>query len=243
MLLRDVKTYIAQYDISTSLNQIALSASCSPVPNTTFGATTETNEAGLFSPSMNGVLVYGSDGSTNANLYTKFAVADVPITLSPDGGDAGEVAYFMQALQATHTPLDQTVGDLWTAAFSAVGSGGIRMTRGVIFVASGARAASFNSSIIQLGAAGATQRVCAALHVFSASGSTPTLDVAVKSAALIGFGSPTSRLTFTQATTSATSEFKASTVGAITDQFYRVDVTIGGSTPSYSLVCAVGITS
>jgi hypothetical protein len=57
---------------------------------------------------------------------------------------------------------------------------------------------------------------------------------------LSGFPSPATRLTFAQKT-AAGYEFK-SAAGAITDDWWRVDWTIGGTaTPTFSFVVAVGI--
>jgi hypothetical protein len=94
---------------------------------------------------------------------------------------------------------------------------------------------------VELGAVAAGQRVYAALHVIDpVSGTSPTLDVTLKSAALVGFGSPTTRLTFTQAT-EPTSEL-LSAAGAITDEFWRVDFSIGGTdTPTFPFIVVVGI--
>ncbi len=71
------------------------------------------------------------------------------------------------------------------------------------------------------------------------TGGSPTLDVTIESAALVGFGSPTTRMTFSQMTARG-AQF-ASVAGAITDPYWRVKWTLGGSTPGFALVVAIGI--
>lgn len=241
MLLRDAKIYLDKYDLSGDHNMVTLNVECNAVPNTTFGSTTETAEAGLFKNAASGqVLVTYGAGEVDDVLFGKIAVANTPITISPDGGNAGEVAYFMQALQAAYTPIDGTVGDLHVAKWAAQGDGGKRMVRGTIFYdASSTFATTGSSSVIALGAVSSSQRLFAALHVISASGTSPTLTVTVKSDAASDMASPATPLTFTQAT-AATAEL-ISVAGPITDEYYRVDLTVGGTSPVFRAVVVVGI--
>jgi hypothetical protein len=240
MLLRDVKIYQGEYDLSGDHNQIAIATRVDAKVKTTFGAAARISEAGLFESKANGQvgIAYGAD-EVDAVLFSKLAQSDIPVTLSPDGGAAGEVAHFFQAMLASYEPMGVSVGDLHVGRWAAEGSGGYPMIRGIVFVAAGSRTASFNSSVIELGAVAAGQRLFAAIHVLSASGTTPTLDAIVKSDDGSGFASPTNRITLAQKTAIG-SEF-ASVAGAITDTFYRVDVTIGGTSPDFSAVIVVGI--
>ena len=89
---------------------------------------------------------------------------------------------------------------------------------------------------IQLGAVSATQSVHASLHALTVSGGT--LDVTVESDTASGFPSTTTRITFAQIT-AVGSEF-ASAAGAITDEYWRVDFTVGGG-GTFDFVVCVGI--
>lgn len=146
----------------------------------------------------------------------------------------------MQALVASLTPVGGTVGDMHRFDWKGETGQSPLIHTGVLMAAKAARTSSSNSGTAQqLGAVGASQRIWAALHVFAASGTTPSLAVTVKSDNSVGFGSPTTQITFTSATT-ATSEVK-STAGAITDDYWRVDWTISGTTPSFTFAVAIGI--
>jgi hypothetical protein len=92
----------------------------------------------------------------------------------------------------------------------------------------------------QLGAVAAGKSMYAALHVISASGTNPTLDVILQSDDNASFTSATSRITFTQAT-GRTSQL-SSVAGAITDDYWRVSYTIGGTnTPTFAFAVTAGI--
>jgi hypothetical protein len=100
------------------------------------------------------------------------------------------------------------------------------------------RTTSGNGTGFQLGAVGATQRVHGALHVLSAAGTTPSLTVVVQSDTS-GFPSPTTQLSFA-AKTAIGSEF-LSAAGPITDDFWRANFTISGTSPSFLFALILGI--
>ncbi len=101
------------------------------------------------------------------------------------------------------------------------------------------RTSSSSGTGRQIGAVSSTQTLYAALHVISASGTSPTLDVKVQSDDNSGFTSATDRITFTQAT-DVTSEW-GSVGGAITDDYWRITYTVGGTSPSFAFAVTAGI--
>ncbi len=233
------KIYVGQYDVSGDLNKVAIDDGANELDGRVFNNTAGNTVLGLYNPKLNaqGLVTLGA-AAVHQSLQTNKGIADVPVTVSPESGAAGDVAVFMQSIQTTLKTGGQ-VGEILPFTIDAMARG-IPSISGRMFVAAGNKTSSTTSAIIQLGAVAATQKVYAALHVFSRSGSSPTLDVTVKSAALVGFGSPTTRLTFTQAI--AAGSGWQSLAGAITDQFWRVDWTIGGTgSPTFNFVVSVGI--
>ena len=103
------------------------------------------------------------------------------------------------------------------------------------------RTSSGNSTGIQLGTIAASQNMHASLHVFSASGTNPTLDVTIESDDNGSYTSALTRMTFTQAT-AAGAEFLGPTAGpAGSDDYWRVAWTIGGTdTPTFSFAVIFG---
>ena len=100
--------------------------------------------------------------------------------------------------------------------------------------------ASGNSTGVQLGAVGATEKCYVAIHCYAVSGtSTPTVTFKLQSDDNASFTSPTDRITFTDITAIG-SDFQ-SVAGAITDDYWRLNYTISGTSPSFSIHATIGI--
>lgn len=238
--LYDPRVYLAGYAAAADHSSITLSTTAESLEATAFSATTRNFIGGLMQHTIGGegFVQYGTGAIENV-LSAQLAAGTV-YTVTPEGGAVGEEAFFGRTLITSLQPVGGTVGDIHKFSWSGQGFGAFPCIRGQLFKASGDTTASSSSSAVQLGAVTAGQRVYAAIHVLSSSGSSPTLDVIVESDDNGGMSSPTTRASFTQATGS-TSQF-ISAAGAITDDYWRVSWTIGGSaTPTFSFVVAVGI--
>ena len=180
-----------------------------------------------------------ADGSVDATLYPLLGTASVPKSVCLGSAD-GSPAYLLKSIPLTYTPVQGAVGELAMGTISGSSSTGPVIRGKLLHPSNVSRTSSSTGTGRQLGAVSATQSVYAALHVISASGTSPTLDVIVQSDDNAGFTSPTTRLTFTQAT-GKTSQI-VSTAGAITDDYWRVSYTIGGSaTPTFAFAVTCGI--
>jgi len=139
----------------------------------------------------------------------------------------GTVAYAMQAMAGEYVPMEGAAGDL--IGFSLNLSATNSLQRGQILLHTSSVTSSGSSS--NLNAGSASSQVTAYLHVFSADGATPTLDVDVESDSADDFtGSETTVISFTQAT-GRTSERK--TASSTSDTWWRVNYTIGGTSPDF----------
>lgn len=240
----NVKTYLGEYDITGFLNSVMLDYGADALNDTRMGHTTAVNKGGLKKVAFRiGGFADPAAAGMEAIAQSKIGTSNIPLTCVPLGGAVDDVAYFFNALKAQMSTFGQH-GELMPFQGTAVGGGSSidKLVRGQVFVSSAtAKTSSSTSAVANLGAVSATQRVYAALHVIdTVSGTSPTLDVTVKSDDGAGFASPTTRLTFTQAT-AKTSEL-LSAAGAITDTHWRVDWTIGGSsTPTFPFIVVVGI--
>ena len=163
-----------------------------------------------------------------------------PISVPPAGATAGSVAYTFNARQFTYSPLQASAGELAMATIAGAGEGS-PVVRGTIMNAPATAITSSGTTAgQQLGAVTAGQRMYAALHVLSASGTSPTMDVVIQSDDNSGFTSPTTRITMTQAT-GITSQW-SSVAGAITDDYWRASITIGGTgSPTFTYALVLGI--
>jgi hypothetical protein len=237
LVLKDQKLYFDGFNLTGDMNAIAINYSADMIDETTFGDSTHTMKGGLKTATMahEGFWEGGTDKVDDV-LFTNIGVADKPITVGVETGADGELAYMMEAILAEYTP-GGSVGELFAFSVAAEASEE-GLVRGTI-MHTATQIASGNGTARQLGAVSTSQKVFAALHVIAASGSSPTLDVIVQSDDAGGFPSAVSQLTFAQATEIG-GQF-LSKAGAIADDFWRVNFTIGGGSPSFTFIVVIGI--
>lgn len=242
---KNVKVYSGGYDLSGYSNKAELSYEYDEVETTVFGDATHHGIPGLAKLGFSLEGLASADATSTATWESDDILAarlgsatNYPMTWAPQTGADGEPAYFAETLLLSYAP-GGAVGE--AHAFSASGGGvGTALVRGTI-MATGAKTSTANGTARQLGAVSATQKLYAVLHVFAVSGTDPTLDVIVASDDAVGMASPTTRLTFTQRTAIG-AQFITPVAGAITDTYYRVGWTIGGTnTPNFTFAVVVGI--
>jgi hypothetical protein len=161
-----------------------------------------------------------------------------PLTLAPAGAVDGSLAY-LTAFNRQAYNLGGSVGDVVPWSGHWVGSWAL--AKGIILHPPAQRTATGSGTILQLPAGGRGTVARGTLHVTGVSGTTPSVTGTIKSAALVGFGSPTTRLTFNAQTAIGGQVFRIA--GPITDTFYRFDYTISGTTPNLLIMSAVGVSS
>jgi hypothetical protein len=236
----NVRCYVGAFDLSSHFKTNEISISCEPQDDTAWGDTARSNAGGLFAISFSGEGFYEANGDNLPDdvLTNGLGGAALTATIAPTGGTDGEVAYSFGSLESAYQPLGGSVGDMAMFTVAAVGSGGFWF-RGLVDHAKGAETASGTGTGRQLGAVGATQKLYSAVHVFDVSGTSPTLDVVIESDDNSGFTSATTRITHEQSTTRASAMKKVD--GAITDDWFRVNYTIGGTTPSFTFAVVIGV--
>ena len=240
-VLTNARIWVAGFNFSGDLNAIALKYGADMVDKTNFlsGGVRE-RLAGLLSFSFQheGYWQGGANNVDDAIWNSLFAIKNSVMSLDASGaGVEGDSAYAGQVDVAKYEP-GAKVGDMF--AFSVSGdSDGDPLVSGTL-VANRTATSSGNSAGYQLGAVSAAQKVYAALHVLQGvSGTLPTLNAVLQSSVDNTFASPTSRITFAQAT--APGAQWMSQAGAITDTWWRLNYTLGGTTPSFPVVAVVGI--
>lgn len=237
-VLTDAKIYVGAYNFSGNFNNIEVPWGRDAVENTAFGATTHTFMSGL------GTTKFTASGFTDfgataiEKIISTYQGAIRPITVSAQGGDAGEIAYFFNALI---TKLQGVGGNVGAAhGFSLEADlAQYGMLRGTIIEdGKTGRATTAAGTAYQLGAVVAGQSLYGVIHAIAAPGTT--IDVIIESDSVEAFnGTPETRITFAQITTSVSYELKVA-AGANTDAWYRASWTIAGSGP-YNIVVAAAI--
>lgn len=241
-VLTDVKTFLDRYDLSGDMNACALTYEAELNDDTVFGDDTRSNKGGLtvVRAEHEGLWEGGTDLVDDA-LFSRIGLAEAPLTIAPIGGSRGDPAYFFRAVEAAYSP-EGEVGGMLEFSVSAEGGDGQRLVDGVVEHANAQETGSGTSSGVNLGSVGSEESVYAVLHVFANGGDgSQTLDVDIESDDGSGFPSPVTQISFSQVTTTNTAEI-ASAAGSISDTWWRVNWTIGGTgSPSFTFVVAIGI--
>lgn len=246
MILRDQKIFMGKRQLTTDLMSISLDGGVEPQDDTRFGDTTRQFEAGLVTMGwgMEGFWSSaGGAGDVDDELFANLALNGVPLSVMALGAGVGDRAFLMSVLESEYV-FGGEVGTIhkFTAggqvARPAPGVHPAGLVRGFTMF-NGTASSTANGTAVEVGAAASGQRIYGALHVTAASGTTPTLDVVIESDDAQGFASGTTRITFAQAT-ATTSEFKTLD-GPVTDSWWRIAYTIGGTTPSFTFAVVLGI--
>jgi hypothetical protein len=175
----------------------------------------------------------------DSSFWTSFGATGTVRSIAT-AADDGSAAYLMRGINLSYTPIRGDVGDLAMGAVSGATSTGPVVRGKLLHPSSVARTSSSTGTGRQLGAVIAGKAMYAALHVLLVSGTSPTLDVIVQSDDNAGFTTPTTRITFSQAST-VSAEW-GSVAGAVTDDYWRVSYTIGGSdTPTFAFAVTAGL--
>lgn len=242
-VLSNAKLWVAGFDFSGDVSALALKYGADMKDKTNFasGGVRE-RLAGLqsFSFQHEGFWNGGANAVDDAIFNSLFAIRNSVMSLDPQGaGVEGDAAYAGQVDVAKYEP-GAKIGEIF--AFSVAGdSDGDVLVSGTL-MANRTAVASGNGAAFQLGAVPAGKKIYASLHVLQGvAGVTPTLNVILQSAPTSGFAAPTSRITFAQATASG-AQWGTPAAGSITDAFWRVNYTIGGTgSPSFPFVVVAGI--
>lgn len=242
-VLDNARLFAGGCDFTSRSNKLELAVDFEEKDSTTFGSAGWKEVLGGLAASA-----LGAEGFWEAGDLAKVdnqiwaALGSVAgYTACPDTADVGQLCYLSQALEAQYKLGDQ-VGEIapWTATFA----GAWPLVRGFVAHPPGtARTATGSGTAIQLGAVSASQYIYATLHVLSISGSgTPTITVKIQSDNAEGFPSATDRITFTDVTDATGVSGQISrTAGAITDDWWRPQWTISGTSPSFLFVVGFGV--
>ena len=221
---------------------VQMTGECSPLDTTALATTGWTtmiagNKTGTVS--LDFMQDFDSASGLDSTLWTNFGTSNVVRSLVTASA-SGSAAYLMRGITLQYTPLTGNVGELAMGSIQSTVSTG-PIARGLLLHPSNVdRTSSSTGTGYQMGAVASGQTMYAALHVLSASGTSPTLDVIVQSDDNSGFTTPTTRITFSQA--NGVSSQWGSVAGAVTDDYWRISYTIGGSdSPTFAFAVTAGI--
>lgn len=234
-VVRDQKVYFDKYDMTGTVNSLAVSYQVDMNDGTVLGNDTHINKPGLkmVSSSLQGLF---DTTAIDAALFSAIAGTAKPMSYS-NTGTGGALAYFYKANASKYTP-EGKIGDLLKYSLDTTANGSL--IRGTLMENQTAFAATAHGTARQIGAVTSAQSMYAALHVLNVSGTLPTMDLVIASNSTNSFaGAETSRITFAQVTDVGSQML--SVTGAITDTWWCPEFTIGGTLPSFDFVLVMGV--
>lgn len=167
-------------------------------------------------------------------LFAELSSGQFPLTLAPTKTDGG-VAYVAGAQRGSLTMFGQ-IGEV--APFSSDMWGDGQVGRGnLIHPASSTVSATADGNGVQLGAVADGDTLLMSYHVLSLDGTTPTIDITFESDDNSGFASAAT-VHNTGALSTATSAL-VTAAGPITDDYFRVTFTLGGTDPVIRFAAAI----
>jgi|TARA_R110000787_G_scaffold65913_3_gene148321 hypothetical protein len=236
-VFNDGKAFIGGYDLSSHTTAINLEITAEELDATVINGGGYKTKIGGTKDSTFSLDGFFSAGANQPDALLGTSIGnELIVTAVPDAG-IGNTAYFMKSTLFSYS-IFGTVGELTPFSISKSISSDI-VVRGTIALDTGLTA-SGNSAAYQLGAVASGDSCYAAVHCYGVSGtSTPTITFKLQSDDNSGFSSPTDRATFT-ALTAIGSEIK-SVAGAVTDQYWRLNYTVSGTNPAFSIHATIGI--
>jgi hypothetical protein len=234
------RLFFGKYDWSGDLNGIDLQIGAELQDRTSMIDTARKRVAGLRTVAVQLEGMWsGGAGAVDDAAFSELGVADEPCTVIPTIAAAeGDLAYFFKAIEGSYKP-GAKVGELFKFSVSADGTDDTVRGQVMLDGRSTAKTSTGTGPIVNLGALAAGQKLWAAAHVLAVAGTTPSFTLKLQSAALVGFGSPTDRITFSSV--NGASSMIANVAGAVTDAYWRFAWTISGTTPSFTVVGVAGI--
>jgi hypothetical protein len=159
------------------------------------------------------------------------------ITFGPTVASVADPAFLFAGRTTTRTPLTGQVGDAAGFQFDWVGDG--RIVRGQNLHPSAARTATGNGTATTFTTPATGQSLWATFHVFTVSGTTPSVTFTVQTDDNAGFTTPTTRITSNAFTTTG-AQYTSAAGPMATETHIRVVYTITGTTPSFTFAVFAG---
>lgn len=236
--LKDATIWLEQYDVSGLLNDVDHEAKGAELVSTTFASGGNVERIGGL---MDWVVKTSGfwDTTVQQSLDGLVGSAGKVITVTPNGTE-NDVCLFGRGLPSGFKKGGK-VGEIAAFSGQVAASKSEGLLYGRLLAPKASRTADASSTGYQSGAALSTQSLYAVLHVFSVSGTSPTIDVIVESDSANNFPSPTTVATFAQQT-AAGCTYLTPVAGPVTDTWYRATWDIGGSaTPTFSFAVGFAI--
>lgn len=227
-------------DLTNDSNEVTLTGNAAELDATTFASGGWAAKVGGLKSATVDVKGFWDAGTPDLPdnlLYGDIGVGGLPLTIAQGGAVVGNIAYFATVGQPSYK-VGGKVGDLLSFDTSKIADS--QLVRGQVANVT-AKTSTGTTTGLNLGAPTANQRLYVALHVLTVTGTgSPSMTVALQGDTASGFPAPNTVVTGT-AITAAGSQFLKGPIGVTTNTWYRLSLTITGTTPSFLLYAAIGV--
>lgn len=230
--LTNATIYGDGYDLSCASNNVNFTLSVQELVATTFCNDGFTERVGGLKESTTEIAGYWEGDGIDDATFDTLGTRKTAFSVAADDA-AGSVAYLFKPIDLNYSALGQ-VGELAPFSLTTKNHGSAGIARGQLIAPKQDVSATGALTGFQVGAVGASAKMYVATHVFSA-GTTVTFDI--ESDDNSSFTSATSRATIGALT--GTGGTWTAIDGAITDDYWRVNVT--ACTGTFSMAVAIGI--
>jgi len=236
-VFNDGKVFSGGYDLSDHVTSVNLEIMSEELDATTINSGGFRERLGGLKDSTLQLDGFYEAGANKPDALLGASVGnELIVTTVPEAG-VGNTAYFMKSRLFSYQMFG-AVGEIAPFSISKSQSDD-KVVQGKIEI-DGALTTTGNSTGVQLGAVGSTEKIYVAIHCTAVSGtSTPTVTFKLQSDDNASFTSPTDVITFSDIT--AIGADYQSAAGAITDDYFRLNYTISGTSPSFSIHATIGI--
>lgn len=217
--------------LGSQANRVQIDSSADALEDTVFTDTARSRIGGLKDSAMQ---VSGFFNSTEDKEMFDGLASNKPFTCA-DGATVGNVAYLMNSVNTSYSPIEGGAGEV--LGFSLQGQTTGPIVRGLLAY-NGSPTLLDDSTALQLGAVSASESIYCAMHLTAITGT----DVEITLTSDDAEGFPSGIVRGSAQTLSAASPSALLKVnGAITDDWWRVSFTAGGTFSAATVAVAFGI--
>jgi hypothetical protein len=230
-VLLDCKIFLGGYNLSGFHNSIDMAYAPEMLDDTVFGTSgTRSSKPGLLTFEATGSIFW--DTSIDGVIYDRIGAQREVMSYAAEGNTGGDVGFTTRGVNGTYNPLSGEVGQLMQSEFTARASN-TPLVRGRVLISPATITGAGTGTAAQVGAATATQRVYAALHVTEPGGGG-SITVTVSSGTSSGTAGTTTRFSFTAASAAGAQWMELA--GPITDQWWQASWTASGTISAFLIV-------
>ena len=233
---------IGTFNLTTAANMINVGAMAEMKDITTWNYLPFRN----FTPGLKVIQIDigGFNDYTTVTGWDEYArsILGVPqqvVTLAELGDTVGSIATITRGIVDNLPTFVAAVGEVPKIKVKVSGTGNVLAEGQVTQSTTSTITVTGNTTPVNVGAVSATQTIYAAIHAVTVTGTTPSATFQLASSTTSG-GAYTARGSAGSALTAASSQWLSAT-GPFTDTWWRLNVTVSGTTPVFTVLASIAV--